>query len=128
MGTDGEQPRGEILCDYESGRKGTWWRDSPVAADGRPGRTVAERGVPSMKSIRRMMRRVWTMLNGEDAEGEAIPHPANLFTSCCFAMGTLARIVVPLVGSDLIKSSPFTSCSLSRMLISPSPWKSMVAC
>ena len=35
--------------------------------------------------------------------------------------GALARMVVPCPGFDSIASVPFTSCSLSRILISPRP-------
>jgi len=49
------------------------------------------------------------------------PHPAILKRISSVRSGTRAQMVVPRPGSESMENSPFTNCSLSLMLMSPSP-------
>jgi hypothetical protein len=58
------------------------------------------------------------------AKANLSSHPAALATLVFVFLtsrGTRAEIVVPRLGSDWMDNSPPTKCSLSRMLMSPSP-------
>ena len=46
-------------------------------------------------------------------------HPAKLVRLSSAGKGTRARTVVLPAGRDVTESSPFTNCTLSRMLMSP---------